>query len=351
MTATEESVPSGSDWAELYTGSARDAHRRTLLELARADDRIFCVDSDTGGFEDGFAAELPAQYANVGIAEANLFGMSAGLAASGLIPFAHTMSTFATTRACEQLKLDVAGNNLPVKVVATHGGLSAGHYGPSHHALQDLAIVRTLPHLTVLVPADAGETALAVRAAAHHPGPVYIRLGRNATPRVYQEPYDFTIGASVQLGDGDDLLVVATGALPVHYALTARDVLAERGVSARVVNMHTIKPLDRAPLLRAARETAGIVTVEDHLVVGGLGGAVSEVVASEHPCRVRRVGVEDRYLDTVGDERDLLEDGGVTVDRVVTEALTLLKPTRTDAYSARPDAYEPRADHHNTRRR
>ncbi|WP_217215536.1 transketolase family protein [Streptomyces sp. AC550_RSS872] len=336
MTAAEQrTAPVDDSWQELYTGAARDVYRRTLLELAHGDDRIFCVDSDTGGFEDGFAAELPAQYVNVGIAEANLFGMSAGLAAAGLIPFAHTMSTFATTRACEQLKLDVAGNNLPVRVVATHGGLSAGHYGPSHHALQDLAILRTLPHLTVLVPADAGETALAVRAAAHHPGPVYIRLGRNATPQVHREPYDFRIGASVQLADGDDVTVVATGPLPVHYALVARDLLATRGVSVRVVNMHTIKPLDRAALLRAARETAGIVTVEDHVVVGGLGGAVSEVVTAEHPCRVRRVGVAEGYLDTVGNERELLEDGGVTADRVVAETLTLLDPARTDKPNTR----------------
>ncbi|MDF9815305.1 transketolase C-terminal domain-containing protein [Streptomyces sp. SPB162] len=325
MTAAEERlVTAGASWAALYTGAAREACRHTLLELARTDPRIFCVDSDMGGFEDGFAAELPSQYVNVGIAEANLFGVSAGLAAAGLVPFAHTMSAFATTRACEQLKLDVAGSALPVRVVATHGGLSAGHYGPSHHAVQDLAILRTMPLLTVLVPADAGEAALAMRAAAYHPGPVYVRLGRKATPRIYREPYDFTIGASVRLADGDDVTVVATGPLPVHYALAARDVLAAGGFSVRVVNMHTIKPLDRSALVSAARDTAGIVTVEDHLVVGGLGGAVSEVVTSEQPCRVRRVGIEDRYLDSVGDERELLEESGVTVDRIVREARVLL---------------------------
>ncbi|GAA1989573.1 transketolase family protein [Kitasatospora viridis] len=330
-TAEERPAPVEDSWAALYQGAARDTYRRTLLELARTDERIHCVDSDMGGFEDGFAAELPGQYVNVGIAEANLFGLSAGLAAAGLIPFANTMSAFATTRAAEQLKLDVAGSSLPVRIVATHGGLSAGHYGPSHHALQDLAILRTMPQLTVLVPADAGETALAVRAAAYHPGPVFIRLGRNPTPQVHPEPYAFTIGEAVRLVDGDDVALLATGPLPVHYALTAARLLAERGISARVLNMHTIKPLDRAAVLAAAQETAGLVTVEDHLVVGGLGGAVSELVTSEHPCRVRRVGIEDRYLDSVGDERDLLEDGGVTVDRIVTEALTLLGAARSDS--------------------
>jgi transketolase len=335
MTTAEERsgplpVSAEDSWAALYSGAARDVYRRTLLELARADERIYCVDSDMGGFEDGFGAELPNQYVNVGIAEANLFGLSAGLAATGLIPFANTMSAFATTRAAEQLKLDVAGSTLPVRIVATHGGLAAGHYGPSHHALQDLAILRTMPLLTVLVPADAGETALAVRAAAYHPGPVYVRLGRNATPRVHREPYPFRIGAAVRLAEGDDVALVATGPLPVHYALTARELLADRGFSARVLNMHTVKPLDRAAVLSAAAETAGIVTVEDHLVVGGLGGAVSELVSAELPCWVRRVGVEDRYLDSVGDEHELLEDGGVTVDHIVNQAMVLLGAARPD---------------------
>jgi transketolase len=325
VTAGEIERPAvDGSWAARHSGAARDVYRRTLLELARADDRIFCVDSDMGGFEDSFAAELPDQYVNVGIAEANLLGMSAGMAAAGLIPFANTMSTFAATRACEQLKLDVAGNDLPVRVVATHGGLSAGHYGPSHHSIQDLAILRTMPNLTVVVPVDAAETALAVRAAAYHPGPVYIRLGRRETPQIYPGPYEFRIGGSVLLADGDDVTVVATGPLPVGYALAARDLLAERGVSARVLNMHTIKPLDSAALRRAARETAGIVTVEDHVVVAGLGGAVCEVVTAGHVCRVRRVGVADRYFDSVGTEQQLLEEAGVSAARIVAEASALL---------------------------
>ncbi len=164
------SVPD-EDWATSYSGTTREVYRSTLLAIARADARIICVDSDMGGLEDGFGAELPGQYVNVGIAEANMIGVSAGLAATGLIPFANTMSSFASARACEQVKLDVAVNNLPVRIVGTHAGFSAGHYGPTHHALNDLAIMRSMPNMTVIAPADTVETAGAVRAAAGWPGP------------------------------------------------------------------------------------------------------------------------------------------------------------------------------------
>lgn len=304
--------------------AARDVYRRTLLELARADPRIFCVDSDMGGLEDTFGAELPGQYVNVGIAEANMMGVCAGLAAAGLIPFANTMSGFALWRAGEQLRTDIAANNLPVRVVATHGGLSAGHYGPTHHALDDLAVARTLPNLTVVVPADAVETGHAVRAAAYHPGPVFIRLGRAATAPVHRRPYPFVFGVAVELGAGDDVAIIATGPLPTGMALRARDELARRDVGARVIGMHTVKPLDREAVLQAARQTAGIVTVEDHVVAGGLGGAVCEVVCAEHPCRVTRVGAAESHVDAVGGEAVLLAAAGITVERIVGAALDLL---------------------------
>jgi transketolase len=278
----------------------REAYRRVLLELARCDPRIFCVDSDMGGLESTFGAELPAQYVNVGIAEANLLGVSAGLAASGLIPFANTMSGFAVWRAGEQLRNDIVGNDLPVRVVVTHGGLSAGHYGPSHHAVEDLAVARTLPGLAVVVPADAAETERAVRALAYHPGP-------------------FVLGRAVELGAGNDVAIIATGPCPVGVALAARAELARQGIAARVLNMHTVHPLDRAAVLRAARETRGIVTVEDHLATGGLGGAVCEVVCAEHPCPVARIGVPGR-VTAVGAEPVLLAAAGITVEHVVAAA-------------------------------
>ncbi|MEV0308341.1 transketolase family protein [Nonomuraea fuscirosea] len=316
MTATQA-------WEETYGGAARDLCRRTLLELAAADPRVICVDSDTGGLEDLFA-ELPRQYVNVGIAEANMISMAAGLAAAGLRPFVHTLSSFAAARACEQIKIDVAGNNLPVRIVVTHGGLSAGHYGPTHHAVEDVALMRTMPNLTVLVPADAVEADLALRAAHELAGPVFLRLGRAPTPLVHRGPCDFEVGRALRLRDGDDVTIVATGPYPVLMGIEAVELLAGRGVRARLLDMHTVKPLDRGALVQAARETGAIVTVEDHVLVGGLGGAVCEVVAEEHPCPVRRIGVPDAYNDRVGDELHLLNEAGVSVERIAAAVLELL---------------------------
>ncbi len=324
MTVVEETavavVPA---WQERYADASRDVYRATLLDLAKSDPRIFAVDTDMGGLEDSFEAELPGQYVNVGIAEANLMGVSAGLAADGLVPFANTIASFAATRACEQVKVDIAGNNLPVRIVGTHGGFSAGHYGPTHHSLEDVAILRTLPNLTVVVPADAAETEYAVRAIADtdaFPGPVYVRLGRAATPLVHDGPYDFEIGRANLLRAGDDVTIVATGPLPVSEALAAAGLLAGRGIGARVLNMHTVKPIDEEAVLAAARETAGVVTVEDSVLVGGLGAAVSELTAERRPCRVRRIGVPDGFHDEVGSERELLALAGVTAERIADAA-------------------------------
>lgn len=313
------------DWIRQYAGTTtREIYRKTLLAAARADSRIMCVDSDMGGLEDTFGSELPDQYVNIGIAEPNMVGISAGIAATGMIPFANTMSAFASTRACEQVKLDIALNDLPVRIVGTHAGFSAGHYGPTHHALNDLAIMRSMPNMTVIAPADTVETASAVRAAIDWPGPVYIRLGRAETPLVYHQPYDFRIGRAVTLMRGDDLAVIATGPLPVSMALDAGRQLARRGVRARVVNMHTVSPIDQEAVLQAADQTAGIVTVEDHLVTGGLGGAVCEIVCADRPCPVWRFGVRDAFVDSVGDERDLLAEAGVTPEGIVSAALVTI---------------------------
>lgn len=315
--------PSTAAWLDQYRVATREVYRRTLTDLAADEPRIFCVDSDMGGLETGFAEVFPDRYANVGIAEANLMGVSAGLAAMGLLPYANTISTFAACRACEQLKVDIAGNALPVRVVVTHAGLSAGHYGPTHHALEDIAITRTLPNLTVVVPADAVETEAAVRATVHLPGPLYLRLGRGPTPLVYQSPVDFTLGQAVRLRDGTDVTIIACGPYPVVTALQAHDLLAADGVSARVLNLHTVKPLDRDAIVRAATETGAVVTVEDHVLVGGVGAAVCEVLAETRPCPVRRVGIPDGFLDLVGDERELLAAAGVSAATVAAAAREL----------------------------
>ncbi|MFL6118408.1 transketolase family protein, partial [Actinophytocola sp.] len=211
-------------------------------------------------------------------------------------------------------------HDLPVRIVATHSGLSAAHYGPTHHASTDLAAMRTLPNMTVLAPADAVETTHLVTAAAHLPGPVYLRLGRDPVlPVSDQEP---VLGRAMELRAGDDVTLVAAGALPVRFALDAAAELAGLGISARVLNMHTIKPLDVPALVAAAEQTAGVVTVEDHSVFGGLGGAVAEALAEHRPTRVRRVGTADVFCHRPGTHAEQLAAAGVSPAHVVSAALT-----------------------------
>lgn len=317
---SSEALPHGPAWEAKYDGGMREVSRRTLVELATVDRRILCLDSDMGGLEEGFGAALPDQYINVGIAEANMVTLAAALASAGKIPFVNTMAGFASCRACEQVKIDVAYNNLPVKILATHAGLSAGHFGPTHQALEDVAIMRSMPNMTVIVPADAVEAAKAVEAAVRLPGPVYIRLGRQPTDLVYHVDYEFEVGRAVALRPGHDVCIVAAGAYPVQDSLEAHERLARSGVSARVLNMHTIKPVDQAALLEAAEGTAGLVTVEDHSVIGGLGGAVAEYIGERRPTWVRSIGVPDTFCNRVGPHRYLLEAFGISSERVASTA-------------------------------
>lgn len=308
--------------------SARDAYYRTLIELACDDLRIWCLDSDTGPLHQQFLRACPARYVDIGIAEATMMTVAAGLASTGKVPFVNTMAGFACARAYEQVKIDIAYNALPVKIVGTHGGLAGGHLGPTHHALEDLAIMRVLPHMTVLVPADAAETVSAVRAAAALAGPVYVRLGRAATPAVYDQPPPFSIGLAVMLRAGGDVTLVACGPYPVLAALEAHDALASIGISARVLNMPTLKPLDDEALIAAARETAGIVTIEEHSVIGGLGGATAELLSERMPCRIRRIGVADSFCREVGPQRTLLDHHGICARTVIADALSIVRPRR-----------------------
>ncbi|MFF4209107.1 transketolase family protein [Streptomyces sp. NPDC001796] len=305
-------------------GSDRAAYRATLVELARADSRIWCLDSDMGGLEKQFQAVLPQQYVDLGIAEANLMSVGAALASTGILPFVNTMAAFASARALEQVKIDIAYHKLPVRIVATHSGLSAGHLGPTHHAQQDLAVMRSLPNMTVMTPADASETVRMVNAAAYLPGPVYIRLGRGPTEPVYHGDAGFTVGEAVELRTGSDVTIVAAGSHSVLFALEAAERLAERGIEAAVLNMHTIKPLDVAAVVRAASSTAGIVTVEDHALLGGLGGAVAEAVAEHAPTRVLRVGVSDAFSSRPGGHRAQLVTGGVSPQNVLAAAMAVV---------------------------
>lgn len=302
----------------------RAVYRATLLQLARHDPRIYCLDTDMGGLESSFGVELPQQYVDLGIAEANLMSVAAALSRVGKIPFANTMAAFASARAYEQVKLDIAYHNLPVRIVATHAGLSAAHFGPTHHALQDIAAMRALPNMTILSPADTLETVKMVEATVDVPGPVYIRLGRRPTPLVYQQQPDFVIGQAVPLRIGHDITIIATGAQPVLAALEAAEQLAQTGIAAAVLNMHTLKPLDVPAIVAAAQCTAAVITVEDHSIIGGLGSAVAETLAEEHPARLYRIGVRDVFCDQVEGHRELLAAFGVSSAHIVAAAYAAL---------------------------
>lgn len=305
--------------------SAREAYRDLLPALMLADDRLYCLDSDTGLFDGDAFAAVPGRYLNLGIAEHNLMGTAAGLAASGKTPFVTTMATFATTRALEAVKIDIAYNALPVRIVATHGGLAAGHLGPTHHALEDLAIMRVLPGFTVVVPGDARQAEEAVRQSVALPGPAYIRLGRSATPDLGGPPFE--IGRAQWLRSGGDVAFVACGPHPVLAALHAADRLEAHGLRAAVLNLHTLRPLDVDAVVAAAAGTAGVVTVEEHWRSGGLGGAVAETLAEHAPARVTRVGMPAAFAEWAGGQDDLLGWYGITSGAVVAAALNLISGT------------------------
>jgi transketolase len=304
----------------------RQAYRDTLVALARTDQRIFCIDADTMGLQATFGTEMPERYVNVGIAEATAISIAAGLAASGHIPHFATMATFVTFRAAEQIKVDVVGNDLPVKLVGTHGGFAAGHLGSTHHALEDIAVMRSLPNMTVVVAADGARVERLVPALAQVPGPTYLRLGRDETLDVGGDLEQLAVGEALTLREGDDVAIIATGGYPLVFALEAHQALAEQDIHARVVEMHTIAPLDAEAIVDAAASTAGIVTVEDHRVVGGLASAVAEVTAARQPCRVTPVAVPlgKQARGRVGGHPDLLEAAGVGTAAVAEAARALV---------------------------
>ncbi|HST48456.1 transketolase family protein [Jatrophihabitans sp.] len=304
----------------VLTASSREAYRDTLLAAMPLDDRLVCLDSDTGlflGKDFGTAAD---RYLNLGIAEQNLLGAAAGLARCGRIPFVNTMATFASTRALETVKIDLSYAHLPVRIAATHSGLSAGNLGPTHHSLEDLAIMRLLPGMTVLVPADAAATVALFEQCRDLPGPVYLRLDRVPTPTLPVDLPPIQIGRAQPLRQGSDLLLVCCGPYPVQLAVQAAELLAARGIEAAVLNMHTVKPLDEQAL---AGSEAPVVTIEEHWRTGGLGSAVAEALA-ETGRRVLRVGVPDRFVSMAGDQRFLLERSGITAESIEHAALRAL---------------------------
>jgi len=292
--------------------STRETYGKTLVELGRQNKDIVGLDADLSPstMTSFFAREFPDRFFDCGLEEQNMVGIAAGLAASGKIVFVSSFAIFVSCRCFDQLRLCLSQPELNVKIVATHGGITVGEDGASHHAIEDLALYCALPGFTVVVPADAIEAAEAVRVAASDFGPFYIRLSRPKTPIVYPEGYHFTLGKAVTMRQGMDATVIAVGIM-VAKALGAADILARQGIDCRVVNMHTLKPLDEAAVVKAASETGAIVVAEEHLAQGGLGSRVAQTAAREKPVPMEFVNLGDRYALS-GKSEELLQRYGLT---------------------------------------
>ena len=306
--------------AEVKNIATRDAYGAALCELAEKRDDFVVFDADlaaatkTGAFKKVY----PERFYNCGIAEQNMMGVAAGFAATGKTVFASSFAMFAAGRAFEQVRNSIGYPKLNVKIGATHAGISVGEDGATHQCCEDIALMRTVPGMTIINPADATEAKKAVFAAAEMDGPVYMRFGRLAVPVVFDDDYKFEIGKGVELKSGTDVTVIATG-LMVSEALQAYDMLAEEGISARIINMATIKPIDRDIIIKAAKETGAIVTAEEHSVIGGLGSAVAEVVCEECPVPVVKVGVNDTF-GMSGPANELLDIFGLRAKDIVEKA-------------------------------
>ncbi|HEY98686.1 MAG TPA: transketolase family protein [Dehalococcoidia bacterium] len=304
--------------------SMREAYGKTLVELGKTNPDIVVLDADlcASTMTKYFIQEFPERSFDVGIAEQNMIGIAAGLAASGKIPFASTFAVFAPGRCFDQIRMSIAQSELNVKLVVTHGGLSVGEDGTSHQAIEDLSLICSLPGFTVIVPADAVETAAAVKAAADLDGPCYIRLGRPKLPVVFDDNYRFVPGKAVAMRDGSDAAVIAIGIM-VAPALDAAEMLAAEGIKCRVLNMSTLKPVDEAAILKAA-ETGAVVTAEEHLEHGGLGSTVARILSQKKPVPVEFVAIRDTYASS-GKPAELLERFGLTAQDIAAAVRKVIK--------------------------
>ena len=305
--------------ADVIKCATRDAYGAALKELGNRDD-ILVLDADLAKATKtiAFKKEFPEKFIDCGIAEGNMMGVAAGLATTGYTVFASSFAMFAAGRAFEQVRNSIAYPNLNVKIGATHAGISVGEDGASHQCCEDIALMRSIPNMVIINPADDVEAKAAVHAAVDHEGPVYMRFGRLAVPRVNSEDYKFELGKGVLLNDGKDVTIVATG-LMVNEALIAAETLKAEGIDARVINIHTIKPIDKDILVAAAKETGAIVTAEEHSVIGGLGSAVSEALAEEYPVPVVKLGVNDTFGKS-GPALELLKIFGLDAENIVAKA-------------------------------
>jgi transketolase len=324
LVSTVNSRPAPEIGAQLQLFDCRDAYMRTLEEMAAADSRVCAVanDSLSSAKLKGFATKFPDRFVNVGIAEQNMVGVGAGLANGGMIPYVCGAASFLTARAMEQVKVDLAYSKSNVKLCAMSPGMAYGQLGPTHHSVEDLAWMRVLPNLAVIVPADPIETEAVMRYSLEHEGPMYLRIARMPVPRVHGDDYEFRLGKAVTLRSGSDVTLIANGVL-VSRALEAARSLEDKGHSVRVLNMSCVKPLDVEAILDAARTTRRIVTAEEAMAAGGLGGAVAEVLAQACPTPMRILGLPDVFAPT-GDSTFLLEHFGLTAAGIESAAMELL---------------------------
>lgn len=306
--------------ADIKKQATRDAYGEALVEIGAKYDNLIVLDADlscatkTGTFK----KQYPERFFNCGIAEQNLIGVATGLTIAGKLVFCSSFAMFAAGRAFEQVRNAVGYPHNNVKIAATHAGPSVGEDGATHQCNEDIALMRTIPGMTILSPADGNEAKACVRAAAEFDGPVYLRFGRMPVPMIFDDDYKIEIGKGVTLKDGSDVTIIANGLL-VGMALEAAETLKEEGISARVINIHTIKPLDEELVIKAAKETGAVVTAEEHSVIGGLGGAVAETLASTYPVPVLRVGVEDKF-GTSAPAAEVLKAYGLTAENIVAKA-------------------------------
>lgn len=297
--------------------ATRESYGKALVELAGADENIVVLDADlaeatkTGMFKKAY----PDRFIDCGIAECNLMGVAAGLATTGKKVFASSFAMFAAGRAYEIIRNSIGYPHLSVNICATHAGLSVGEDGATHQCCEDIGLMRTIPGMTIINPADDIETKAVIKALLDHKGPSYVRLGRLPVPNVNAEDYKFEIGKGVTLKDGNDITIIATG-LMVSRAIEAHEILKKDGINARIVNIHTIKPLDTELIIKCAKETGSLVTVEEHNIIGGLGSAVSECICEEYPVKVSKIGVNDEFGSS-GPAIEVLEKYGLTTEKIV----------------------------------
>jgi transketolase len=306
--------------------ATREAYGKALVELGKKNKNIVVLDADLSKSTKTaeFGKVFPERFIDMGIAEGNMMATAAGLATCGKIPFASSFAMFATGRAFEQVRNSICYPKLNVKIAATHAGVTVGEDGATHQSVEDVSLMRSIPNMVVINPADAVETKAAIFAAAEHKGPVYIRLGRYAVPVIYDEAdYKFELDKSITLRDGKDVAIIASGVL-VSEALKAYDILSKEGISARVIDMHTIKPIDKDAIIKAAKDTGAIITAEEHSIIGGLGSAVAEVLSEEYPVIMKRIGLNDVFGQS-GQAGELLNFYGLSADNIVAEAEKIIK--------------------------